>query len=129
MSDSTYLQRNRGVMLNRAKDYYEDDKERIKMWCGICGVIIWITIGLKIFKSLKEYKNHIKVSKIKNVFILIILFWVKEVVKKEVLWEWGFGFSLGFWGTFFGCFLSASNCAILRIKNTLKKKKKREFRP
>ena len=57
-------------------------------------------------------------------FILIILFWVKEVVKKEVLWEWGFGFSLGFWGTFFECFLSASNCAILRIKNTLKKKKK-----
>ena len=30
MSDSTYLQRNRGVMLNRAKDYYKDDKERIK---------------------------------------------------------------------------------------------------
>ena len=30
MSDSTYLQRNRGVMLNRAKDYYEDDKERKK---------------------------------------------------------------------------------------------------
>ena len=30
MSDSTYLQRNRGVMLNSAKDYYEDDKERMK---------------------------------------------------------------------------------------------------
>ena len=30
MSDSTYCQRNRDVMLNRAKDYYEDYKERIK---------------------------------------------------------------------------------------------------
>ena len=26
----TYYQRNRDVILNRAKDYYEDDKERLK---------------------------------------------------------------------------------------------------
>ena len=33
MSDSAYLtyyQRNRDVVLNRAKDYYEDDKERLR---------------------------------------------------------------------------------------------------
>ena len=28
--DSTYYQRNRGVILNRAKDYYENDKERLR---------------------------------------------------------------------------------------------------
>ena len=28
MSDLTYYQRNRDVILNRAKDYYENDKER-----------------------------------------------------------------------------------------------------
>ena len=30
MSDSTYYQRNRDVILNRKKDYYENDKERLK---------------------------------------------------------------------------------------------------
>ena len=33
MSESAYLtynQRNRDVMLNRAKDYYENDKERLR---------------------------------------------------------------------------------------------------
>ena len=29
-ADLTYYQRNRDVMLNRAKDYYENDKERLK---------------------------------------------------------------------------------------------------
>ena len=28
--DSTYHQRNRDVILNRAKDYYENDKERLR---------------------------------------------------------------------------------------------------
>ena len=28
--DLTYYQRNRDVILNRAKDYYENDKERLK---------------------------------------------------------------------------------------------------
>ena len=28
--DSTYYQRNRDVILNRAKDYYENDKERLR---------------------------------------------------------------------------------------------------
>ena len=27
----TYYQKNRNVILNRAKDYYEDDKERLRM--------------------------------------------------------------------------------------------------
>ena len=30
MSDLTYYQRNRRVILNRAKAYYENDKERLK---------------------------------------------------------------------------------------------------
>ena len=30
MSDSTYYQRNRDVTLNRAKDYYENDKEGLR---------------------------------------------------------------------------------------------------
>ena len=30
MSEKTYYQRNRDVVLNRAKDYYENDKERLK---------------------------------------------------------------------------------------------------
>ena len=28
-ADLTFYQRNRDVMLNRAKDYYENDKERL----------------------------------------------------------------------------------------------------
>ena len=30
MSNTTYCQRNRSVVLNRAKDYYENDKKRLK---------------------------------------------------------------------------------------------------
>ena len=30
MSDFTYNQRNRDVILNRAKDYYKNDKERLR---------------------------------------------------------------------------------------------------
>ena len=30
MSDLTYYQRNRDVILNRAKNYYENDKERLR---------------------------------------------------------------------------------------------------
>ena len=30
LSDKTYNQRNRGVILNRAKDYYENDKEILR---------------------------------------------------------------------------------------------------
>ena len=30
MDNKTYYQRNRKIMLNRAKDYYENDKERLK---------------------------------------------------------------------------------------------------
>ena len=29
-SELTYYQRNRDVILNRAKDYYENDKERLR---------------------------------------------------------------------------------------------------
>ena len=30
MDNTTYYQRNREIMLNRAKDYYEYDKERLR---------------------------------------------------------------------------------------------------
>ena len=30
MSEATYYQRKREVILNRAKDYYENDKERLR---------------------------------------------------------------------------------------------------
>ena len=30
MSETTYYQRNREVILNRAKDYYENDEERLR---------------------------------------------------------------------------------------------------
>ena len=30
MSNTTYYQKNRGVILNRAKDYYENDKKRLR---------------------------------------------------------------------------------------------------
>ena len=30
MDNTTYYQRNREIMLNRAKDYYENDKERLR---------------------------------------------------------------------------------------------------
>ena len=30
MSNTTYYQRNRDVILNRVKDYYENDKKRLK---------------------------------------------------------------------------------------------------
>ena len=30
MSETTYYQRNRGVILNRAKDYYENNKELLR---------------------------------------------------------------------------------------------------
>ena len=33
-SDLTYYQRNRDVILNRAKDYYENDKERLREQAG-----------------------------------------------------------------------------------------------
>ena len=30
MNNLTYYQRNREIMLNRVKDYYENDKERLR---------------------------------------------------------------------------------------------------
>ena len=33
-ADLTYYQRNRDVILNRAKDYYENDKERLRERTG-----------------------------------------------------------------------------------------------
>ena len=30
MDNTTYYQRNREIMINRAKDYYENDKERLR---------------------------------------------------------------------------------------------------
>ena len=30
MDNTTYYQKNRAIILNRAKDYYENDKERLR---------------------------------------------------------------------------------------------------
>ena len=30
MNNTTYYKKNREIMLNRAKDYYENDKERLR---------------------------------------------------------------------------------------------------
>ena len=35
MSDLTYYERNRDVILNRVKDYYENDKERLREQASI----------------------------------------------------------------------------------------------
>ena len=34
MSEKTYYQRNKNVILNRAKDYYKNDKERLGEQAG-----------------------------------------------------------------------------------------------
>ena len=34
MSEKTYSQRNSDVVLNRAKDYYKNDKERLREQAG-----------------------------------------------------------------------------------------------
>ena len=44
-------------------------------------------------KSLKKYKNHLNIYSRDTLEI-------KKVFKKGVLWEWEFGFSLGFEGSF-----------------------------
>ena len=33
MSDTTYYQRSRDIILNRPKDYYKNDKKKIKRYC------------------------------------------------------------------------------------------------
>ena len=80
MSDRTYYQRNRDVILNRAKDYYENDKERLREQardkCGNLsdeeknkkrGYGTDTTICLK--KRNKDYKNIKKISRGKRVSI------------------------------------------------------------
>ena len=41
MSEKTYYQRNRDVILNRAKDYYENDKERLREQAREIQKLIW----------------------------------------------------------------------------------------
>ena len=51
MSESAYLtyyQRNRDMILNRAKDYYENDKERLRV------------------QTRDKYRNYLKKQKIKK---------------------------------------------------------------
>ena len=48
MSDVTCYQRNRDVILNRAKDYYENDKERLRE------------------KARNRYRNYSEEEKIKK---------------------------------------------------------------
>ena len=54
MSEKTYYQRNRDVILNRAKDYYENDKERLR---GRLRNLENINININIETYLKKKKQ------------------------------------------------------------------------
>ena len=54
MDNTTYYQRNREIMLNRAKDYYENDKERLREQAKIS-----IETYLKKIKIIKENMEKI----------------------------------------------------------------------
>ena len=46
MSDLTYYQKNRDVILNRSRDYHENNKERLRKCSFIIRIIIKIAIRL-----------------------------------------------------------------------------------
>ena len=60
------------------------------------------------------FEDHTSILKISTnqVFIPVVLFLVKKVVKKEVLGNGKVGFSLGFWEGFLRHFLGVPNCTI-----------------
>ena len=67
------------------------------------------------------FEDHTSILKISTnqVFIPIVLFLVKKVVKKEVLGNGKVGFSLGFWEAFLRRFLGVPNCTISWDKKNL----------
>ena len=65
----TYYQRNRDVILNRAKDYYENDEERLReqardKYRNLSGKNRYCNMSEEEKKKLKEYqKNYCKAKK------------------------------------------------------------------
>ena len=84
-ADLTYYQRNRDVILNRAKEYYENDKERLReqMWDKYRNLSeeknkkreYWKTRyrNMPEEKKLKEYQKNIKkiIASLKSLNIII----------------------------------------------------------
>ena len=66
MSETSFYQRNRDVILNRAKDYYKNDKERLRD------------------NGRDKYRNYLKKKKIKreNMEEIIIIICLKKRNKK-----------------------------------------------
>ena len=66
MSETSFYQRNRDVILNRAKDYYKNDKERLRD------------------NGRDEYRNYLKEKKIEreNMEEIIIIICLKKRNKK-----------------------------------------------
>ena len=66
MSETSFYQRNRDVILNRAKDYYKNDKERLRD------------------NGRDKYRNYLKKKKIEreNMEEIIIIICLKKRNKK-----------------------------------------------
>ena len=60
-TDLTYYQKNRGVILNRAKDYYRNNKERLRKQAR------------DKYRNLSEEKNKIKKENMGRIDIAICL--------------------------------------------------------
>ena len=71
MNNSTYYQRNREIILNRAKDYYENDKERLREQEEI---------------NIETYPMKIK-RKRENVEKIDIIVCLKKKKLKKRIWE------------------------------------------
>ena len=71
MNNSTYYQRNREIILSRAKDYYENDKERLREQEEI---------------NIETYPMKIK-RKRENVEKIDIIVCLKKKKLKKRIWE------------------------------------------
>ena len=60
MNNTTYYQKNREIILNRAKDYHENDKERLKEQA---------IINIKTYQKKKKLKKEI-MEKTDNIICL-----------------------------------------------------------
>ena len=69
-SDSTYYQKNRDVILNRAKDYFENDKERLREQAR------------NKYRSLSEEEKYIERENMLRIDIRICL--KKRIAKKII---------------------------------------------
>ena len=86
MSEKTYYQRNRDVILNRAKNYYENDKERLREQarCKYRNYskekTTWENMSKEKKQKLKEYKKNTLRLKSLNTIINKIVLIVYDVI-------------------------------------------------